>query len=75
MVSADDDGFVRLHDLETGGVSAAIGPRVAEHDLRCQPRRALAGPRPSGLGPGDRLGAVPVRETAREPDDGTRMES
>ena len=37
VVSADDDGFVRLHDLETGGVSAAIGPRVAEHDLDVSP--------------------------------------
>ncbi len=37
VVSADEDGFVRLHDLETGDVSAAIGPRVAEHDLDVSP--------------------------------------
>jgi WD40 repeat protein len=36
-ISADDDGFVRLHDLETGDVSSAIGPRVAEHDLDVSP--------------------------------------
>ncbi len=64
LVSVDEDGFARVHDLVSGGSLGAFWGASQRACLRRQPGRALAGLRLRHLGPGHRRAALLIHRAA-----------